>query len=353
MLAKPLCRGLLPIPIGTQIAPTRYDICDGYIDEEDRPEVVKQWHRIKTDYEPVTFRGVDFEYLAMMEECGAGNSVGLSPVTSKSDFVKIMQHPKLVLAHDWVALAHETGVHTSEEHLRQLVKHCWQTHVADEVLKAHGLPDLMNRIRVRATATTPAASWFRFSVPEFSAGSGPLPAEQGGQVETGSALAEGLAEDALGVMEGADAVSDGVPHDVTVQQQQGAAALPAVQPDEVAVQQGGQVETGSTLAEGLFEDALDGMEGEDAVAVGLDGSQANDDGNGASDGVPHDVTVQQQDEAVPVEQPAKKRRKYGKKCIHCGELIKRNELHFHASQALPADHRNASCARAKRRRAHK
>ena len=278
MLAKPLCRGLLPIPIGTQIAPTRYDICDGYIDEEDRPEVVKQWHRIKTDYEPVTFRGVDFEYLAMMEECGAGNSVGLSPVTSKSDFAKIMQHPKLVLAHDWVALAHKTGVHTSEEHLRQLVKHCWQTHVADEVLKAHGLPDLMNRIRVRATATTPAASWFRFSVPEFSAGSGPLPAEQGGQVETGSALAEGLAEDALGVMEGADAVSDGVPHD---------------------------------------------------------------------------VTVQQQDEAVPVEQPAKKRRKYGKKCIHCGELIKRNELHFHASQALPADHRNASCARAKRRRAHK
>ena len=353
MLAKPLCRGLLPIPIGTQIAPTRYDICDGYIDEEDRPEVVKQWHRIKTDYEPVTFRGVDFEYLAMMEECGAGNSVGLSPVTSKSDFVKIMQHPKLVLAHDWVALAHETGVHTSEEHLRQLVKHCWQTHVADEVLKAHGLPDLMNRIRVRATATTPAASWFRFSVPEFSAGSGPLPAEQGGQVATGAMLAEGLAEDALGVMEGADAVSDGVPHDVTVQQQQGAAALPAVQPDEVAVQQGGQVETGSTLAEGLFEDALDGMEGEDAVAVGLDGSQANDDGNGASDGVPHDVTVQQQDEAVPVEQPAKKRRKYGKKCIHCGELIKRNELHFHASQALPADHRNASCARAKRRRAHK
>ena len=170
---------VLPIPIGTQIAPTRYDICDGYIDEEDRPEVVKQWHRIKTDYEPVTFRGVDFEYLAMMEECGAGNSVGLSPVTSKSDFVKIMQHPKLVLAHDWVALAHKTGVHTSEEHLRQLVKHCWQTHVADEVLKAHGLPDLMNRIRVRATATTPAASWFRFSVPEFSAGSGPLPAEQG------------------------------------------------------------------------------------------------------------------------------------------------------------------------------
>ena len=328
---------VLPIPIGTQIAPTRYDICDGYIDEEDRPEVVKQWHRIKTDYEPVTFRGVDFEYLAMMEECGAENSVGLSPVTSKSDFVKIMQHPKLVLAHDWVALAHETGVHTSEEHLRQLVKHCWQTHVADEVLKAHGLPDLMNRIRVRATATTPAASWFRFSVPEFSAGSGPLPAEQGGQVETGSALAEGLAEDALGVMEGADAVSDGVPHDVTVQQQQGAAALPAVQPDEVAVQQGGQVETGSTPAEGLFEDALDGMDGEDAV----------------SDGVPHDVTVQQQDEAVPVEQPAKKRRKYGKKCIHCGELIKRNELHFHASQALPADHRNASCARAKRRRAHK
>ena len=337
MLAKPLCRGLLPIPIGTQIAPTRYDICDGYIDEEDRPEVVKQWHRIKTDYEPVTFRGVDFEYLAMMEECGAGNSVGLSPVTSKSDFAKIMQHPKLVLAHDWVALAHETGVHTSEEHLRQLVKHCWQTHVADEVLKAHGLPDLMNRIRVRATATTPAASWFRFSVPEFSAGSGPLPAEQGGQVESGSALAEGLAEDALGVMEGADGQ-----HDVAVQQQQGAAALPAVQPDEVAVQQGGQVETGSTLAEGLFEDA-----------VGLDGSQANDDGNGASDGVPHDVTVQQQDEAVPVEQPAKKRRKYGKKCIHCGELIKRNELHFHASQALPADHRNASCARAKRRRAHK
>jgi len=189
---------VLPIPIGTQIAPTRYDICDGYIDEEDRPEVVKQWHRIKTDYEPVTFRGVDFEYLAMMEECGAGNSVGLSPVTSKSDFVKIMQHPKLVLAHDWVALAHKTGVHTSEEHLRQLVKHCWQTHVADEVLKAHGLPDLMNRIRVRATAATPAASWFRFSVPEFSAGSGPLPAEQGGQVETGSALAEGLAEDALG-----------------------------------------------------------------------------------------------------------------------------------------------------------
>ena len=91
---------VLPIPIGTQIAPTRYDICDGYIDEEDRPEVVKQWHRIKTDYEPVTFRGVDFEYLAMMEECGAENSVGLSPVTSKSDFAKIMQHPKLVLAHD-------------------------------------------------------------------------------------------------------------------------------------------------------------------------------------------------------------------------------------------------------------
>ena len=191
------------------------------------------------------------------------------------------------------------------------------------------------------------ARWFRFSVPEFSAGSGPLPAEQGGQVETGSALAEGLAEDALGVMEGADGQ-----HDVAVQQQQGAAALPAVQPDEVAVQQGGQVETGSTLAEGLFEDALDGMEGEDAVAVGLDGSQANDDGNGASDGVPHDVTVQQQDEAVPVEQPAKKRRKYGKKCIHCGELIKRNELHFHASQALPADHRHAFCAvRARRRRA--
>ena len=333
---------VLPIPIGTQIAPTRYDICDGYIDEEDRPEVVKQWHRIKTDYEPVTFRGVDFEYLAMMEECGAGNSVGLSPVTSKSDFVKIMQHPKLVLAHDWVALAHETGVHTSEEHLRQLVKHCWQKNVADEVLKAHGLPDLMKRIRVRATmTTTPAESWFRFPVPEFGAGGGPLPAEQGGQVATGAMLAEGLAEDALGVMEGADAVSDSVPHDVTVQQQQGAAALPAVQPDEVAVQQGGQVETGSTLAEGLFEDA-----------VGLDGSQANDDGNGASDGVPHDVTVQQQDEAVPVEQPAKKRTKYGKKCIHCGELIKRNELHFHASQALPADHRHAFCAvRARRRRA--
>jgi len=342
VLAKPLCRGLLPIPIGTQIAPTRYDICDGYIDEEDRPEVVKQWHRIKTDYEPVTFRGVDFEYLAMMEECGAENSVGLSPVTSKSDFAKIMQHPKLVLAHDWVALAHKTGVHTSEEHLRQLVKHCWQKNVADEVLKAHGLPDLMKRIRVRATmTTTPAESWFRFPVPEFGAGGGPLPAEQGGQVATGAMLAEGLAEDALGVMEGADAVSDGVPHDVTVQQQQGAAALPAVQPDEVAVQQGGQVETGSTLAEGLFEDA-----------VGLDGSQANDDGNGASDGVPHDVTVQQQDEAVPVEQPAKKRRKYGKKCIHCGELIKRNELHFHASQALPADHRHAFCAvRARRRRA--
>ena len=270
---------VLPIPIGTQIAPTRYDICDGYIDEEDRPEVVKQWHRIKTDYEPVTFRGVDFEYLAMMEECGAENSVGLSPVTSKSDFAKIMQHPKLVLAHDWVALAHKTGVHTSEEHLRQLVKHCWQKNVADEVLKAHGLPDLMKRIRVRATmTTTPAESWFRFPVPEFGAGGGPLPAEQGGQVATGAMLAEGLDKDALDEMEGADAVSDGVPHD---------------------------------------------------------------------------VTVQQQDEAVPVEQPAKKRRKYGKKCIHCGELIKRNELHFHASQALPADHRNASCARAKRRRAHK
>ena len=57
-----------PFPIATQIAPTRYDVCDGYIEEHDRPELVKRWHRIQTDYEPMTFRGVDFEMLALREE---------------------------------------------------------------------------------------------------------------------------------------------------------------------------------------------------------------------------------------------------------------------------------------------
>ena len=141
--------------------------------ESEWPEILgegdRKWQRINTKEPPQSFRGFDMDALA--DESG---EIGISPLLSSEELTKVLEHRELVLNKDWVAIEAKTGIRTSEAHLRELVKRCCDKVTPDTVLKAHGLPDLLNRLKVRGVAAPQGGS----SPPRFP--KPPQPASPGG-----------------------------------------------------------------------------------------------------------------------------------------------------------------------------
>ena len=125
--------------------------------ESQWPEILgegeSKWQRINTKEPPQSFRGFDMDALA--DESG---EIGISPLLSSEELTKVLEHRELVLNKDWVAIEAKTGIRTSEAHLRELVKRCCDTVTSDTVLQAHGLPDLLNRLKVRGVAAPQGGS---------------------------------------------------------------------------------------------------------------------------------------------------------------------------------------------------
>ena len=87
------------------------DVCRGWLGDADLPPVLVGWKRTDTSLDPCTFRGVDFEMLALRGEAN-GKGIAVSSLRSEADFNAVMRYPELVLKGDWPALAQKTGVCT-------------------------------------------------------------------------------------------------------------------------------------------------------------------------------------------------------------------------------------------------
>ena len=112
------------------------DVCRKWLPETDLPPLLRQWKRTDTRRKPCTFSGIDFEMQNLRADAG-GKGIPIYALRSDADFNAVMRVPELVLRYDWPAFARETGVYTTEKHLRDLVKCCFVKSLT-EALKERG-----------------------------------------------------------------------------------------------------------------------------------------------------------------------------------------------------------------------
>ena len=81
---------------------------------DDKPTALRSWTRTDTSIEPVTFRGIDRATTAALASQGV-RPVELSPLLSRAERKKVLEHPLLLARGDAAGIVRETGIFTSDK----------------------------------------------------------------------------------------------------------------------------------------------------------------------------------------------------------------------------------------------
>ena len=131
-----------------------HDVCKGVFEGDDAPPALRNYPRLDTSLDPVTWRGVNWSGLEMLRNQGALSSP-LSSLRSTDEIQRVLQHPNLLLQNDVAGIARATGVLTTERKLAELVARVTKQAVVRQVLEAHGVQALRERVRVTDGGTAP------------------------------------------------------------------------------------------------------------------------------------------------------------------------------------------------------
>ena len=128
-----------------------HDLLLGWLEKDAWPTVMRSWSRTDTSVAPITFRGIDFAAVDALAAQGV-KAIELSPLTSREERMKVLKHPTLLARGDAAGIARATGIMTSDRILKALAAELAVEARTRQLLEAHGVQNLAQRMRRTAEA---------------------------------------------------------------------------------------------------------------------------------------------------------------------------------------------------------
>ena len=112
------------------------------VDDTDKPVFLQHWVAVDTTWEPLTRRGVLEDALKM-----ARGDNETSPMRSKANMAKLLQHKEELMEGNVVALKRLTGLHVTAMQCKAIVEHHYLVAQAVPLLEARGYKALQQNLR--------------------------------------------------------------------------------------------------------------------------------------------------------------------------------------------------------------
>lgn len=127
------------------------DLVDGWLEADDLPSAMSTWVRTNTMIEPTTFRGIDWATTKALGAQGV-KAVEVSSLILRAERKKVLKHPLLLAHGDAAGIARKTGIITSDKILKALAAEMAVEARTRQLLEAHGVQNLGQRLRRTAQA---------------------------------------------------------------------------------------------------------------------------------------------------------------------------------------------------------